>query len=118
MSDDEGYVHDPAAFREDDTDEAGDGVETGGSGAGTSAGDDPVPDHPRGAEREFDWRGWTLVVAILFAFVVVPAALYFLPRAQEFVTSLGLSLRDAFLVLPLLPAVILGALAVWATTRP
>jgi hypothetical protein len=111
MSDDDGYVHDPTAFREDgnEADEVG----------GPAAGGDTAPgDIPRGDAREFDWRGWTLVVAILFAFVVIPVALYFLPRAQGFVASLGLSLRDAFLVLPLLPAIVLGALAVWATTRP
>lgn len=69
-------------------------------------------------QREFDWRGWTLVVMVFLAFIVIPAMLYFLPRAQGFVASLGLSLRDAFLVLPLLPAILLGAMAVWATTRP
>jgi hypothetical protein len=111
MSDDDGYVHDPAAFGEDE--------EAADEGGGPSAAGDTAPgDIPRGDAREFDWRGWTLVVAILFAFVVIPATLYFLPRAQGFVASLGLSLRDAFLVLPLLPAIVLGALAVWATTRP
>jgi hypothetical protein len=122
MSDDDGYVHDPSAFRED-ADE-GDGradatPETGGAAEPDEAGGDVSPsDIPREEAREFDWRGWVLVVAILFAFVVIPAMLYFLPRAQGFVSSLGLSLRDAFLVLPLLPAILLGALAVWATTRP
>jgi hypothetical protein len=112
MSDDEGYVHDPAALREDDAEEGADTAEA-------DAGGDVSPgDIPREEAREFDWRGWVLVVAILFAFVVIPAMLYFLPRAQGFVASLGLSLRDAFLVLPLLPAILLGALAVWATTRP
>jgi hypothetical protein len=112
MSDDDGYVHDPSAFG-DDADDTADATAPG------TASDDVDPgDIPRGDAREFDWRGWTLVVAILFAFVVIPVALYFLPRAQGFVSSLGLSLRDAFLVLPLVPAIVLGALAVWATTRP
>ncbi|WP_276258826.1 hypothetical protein [Haloglomus litoreum] len=112
MSDDDGYVHDPTAFHEDA--DAGDGADPEADATGDTA----PGDIPRGDAREFDWRGWTLVVAILFAFVVIPAMLYFLPRAQGFVASLGLSLRDAFLVLPLLPALVLGALAVWATTRP
>lgn len=116
MSDDDGYVHDPSAFG-DDADDANAAAET--ADATASGTDDVDPgDIPRGDAREFDWRGWTLVAAILFAFVVIPIALYFLPRAQGFVSSLGLSLRDAFLVLPLVPAIVLGALAVWATTRP
>lgn len=69
-------------------------------------------------EREFGWRDWVLVGMVVVAFVLVPGALYFLPRAQGVATSVGLSLRDAYLVLPLLPALLLGALAVWATTRP
>jgi hypothetical protein len=113
MSDDGGYVHDPSDFE----DGADDGDETASADT-PETGDVAPEDLPRGDAREFDWRGWTLVVAILFAFVVIPVALYFLPRAQGFVASLGLSLRDAFLVLPLLPAIVLGALAVWATTRP
>jgi hypothetical protein len=114
MSDDGGYVHDPSEFE----DGADDGDDATASAEAPDGADVAPGDLPRGDARDFDWRGWTLVVAILFAFVVIPAMLYFLPRAQGFVTSLGLSLRDAFLVLPLLPALLLGALAVWATTRP
>jgi hypothetical protein len=52
------------------------------------------------------------------ALVVVPVLLYFVPRVQWLTASLGLGYRDAFLVLPLVPALVLAALAVWATTRP
>lgn len=71
-----------------------------------------------GAGREFGWRGWLLVAWILVALVVVPALLFYIPQAGSFTKSLGLGYRDAFLVLPLVPALVLGALAVWATTRP
>lgn len=98
--DGEGYVHEPGA----------DGVERGDA-------TDRHGSTPEG-EREFGWRGWILVGMLVVAFVLVPGALYFLPRAQGVATSVGLSLRDAYLVLPLLPALLLGALAVWATTRP
>ncbi|MFB6207657.1 MAG: hypothetical protein ABEJ05_14140 [Haloglomus sp.] len=121
MSDDEGYVHDPAAFGEDNPDDGTDAPSDPGDvhGGGRDARSEATHGgQPRGADREFDWRGWVLVVAILFAFVVIPVALYFLPRVQGLVASLGFSLRQAFLVLPLLPALVLGALAVWATTRP
>lgn len=70
-----------------------------------------------GGEREFDWRGWVLVGTIVVAFLVIPAALIALPTAQSFVESLGLSLRDAYLVLPLVPAFALGAVAVWSAVR-
>jgi len=70
-----------------------------------------------GGEREFDWRGWTLVATIVFAFLVVPGALLGLPAAQSLVASLGLTLRDAYLVLPLVPAFLLGSVAVWSAVR-
>ncbi len=68
-------------------------------------------------EREFDWRGWVLVGTIGFAFLVVPGALLVLPAVQAEVASLGLSLRDAYLTLPLVPALLLGAVAVWSAVR-
>ena len=100
-----GYVHDPATFNEDGERDAND-VSTNDPPAGSDQ------------DREFSWRGWVLIGFTVVAFVVVPTMLYYVPRARGFVTSLGLSLRDAYLVLPLLPALLLGALAVWATTRP
>lgn len=63
---------------------------------------------------DFDWRGWALVGAIVVAFLVVPAAILYLPSARGLVGSLGLTVRDAYLVLPLLPAFGLGAIAVWS----
>jgi len=68
-------------------------------------------------EREFDWRGWTLVATVVFAFLVAPIALLALPAAQSLVASLGLTLRDAYLVLPLVPAFLLGTVAVWSAIR-
>ncbi|MFC7175858.1 hypothetical protein [Halosegnis marinus] len=73
---------------------------------------------PRGQEREFGLRGWILVGWLVVSIVVIPAVLFYIPQAGAFTKSLGLGYRDAFLVLPLLPALGLGALAVWATTRP
>lgn len=59
---------------------------------------------------EFDWRGWTLVGTIVFAFLVAPAIILFQPPDM-------LPFFVAYLVLPLLPAVLLGFVAVWVTTR-
>ncbi|CAI50500.1 uncharacterized protein NP_4818A [Natronomonas pharaonis DSM 2160] len=112
MSD--GYRHDPDAF-----DEEGDRIVESdieeSRGHGGSGGDDVSGEHPDAVEREFDWRGWTLVAAIFVAFLVVPTIIYLYPR---FPTLFGLSFLDAYLVLPMVPALVLGVLAVWATTRP
>lgn len=69
------------------------------------------------AGGDFGWQGWVLVCVVVVAFFVVPAAILYLPRAQGFIASLGLTVRDAYLVLPLLPAFLLGATAVWAAVR-
>lgn len=61
-------------------------------------------------DREFDWRGWTLVGMIVLAFLVSPAIILFHPPEM-------LPFFVAYLVLPLLPAVLLGIVAVWSATR-
>lgn len=61
-------------------------------------------------EREFDRRGWTLVGMIVFAFLVAPAIILFHPPDM-------LPFFVAYLVLPLLPAVLLGIVAVWSAAR-
>lgn len=93
-------------------DEAGE-ADTDSTYVHRPSGEPAAPD----TDRTFDWRGWLLVATIGFSFLVVPGAIMLLPMAQEFVTSLGLSLRDAYLTLPLLPAFLLGAVAVWSAVR-
>jgi hypothetical protein len=88
-----------------------DGPTVGDDGRGLAG----VPDD---AGREFDWRGWVLIGWLFLAIVVVPAYLYVYPRASESLAVFGLGYRGTFLVLPLVPAILLGLLAVWATTRP
>ncbi|MFB6084788.1 MAG: hypothetical protein ABEJ94_11155 [Halorientalis sp.] len=112
MSDD-GYVHEPGAVEDGDRDR--DDAATGGSDAGSS---DAYPRNTVGdIDEEFDWRGWVLVAAIVVAFLVVPGALYLLPAARGSVASLGWGWRHTYLALPLLPALALGAIAVWAAVR-
>jgi hypothetical protein len=114
MSD--GYVHDP-----DDDVRGGDvsGVESTGSASGPpgdgAAGTGDGHTHPEDADREFDWRGWTLVGAIFVAFLLIPGLIYAYPYVPS---SFGLTFWDTYLALPMIPAVLLGVLAVWATTRP
>ena len=78
-------------------------------------GGDRMVVHPDEIEREFDWRGWALVAAVFVAFLVVPGLIYLYPRVPS---TFGLTFWDAYLVLPMIPALVLGLLAVWATTRP
>lgn len=99
--DDSGYVHRP------DTE--------------PQSGDTPHADNETGTEAvdgpEFGTSGWVLVGMIGVAFLLVPGAILLLPAAQGVISSLGLTLRDAYLTLPLVPAFALGALAVWSAVR-
>ncbi|WP_121742158.1 hypothetical protein [Natronorubrum halophilum] len=97
-SDDGGYVHDPSAFDAD-------GERTGSPDDGSDG-----PAHPATADREFDWRGWTVVGMIVVAFIIAPGAILVWPPDVAY--------RFALLSLPLFPAFFLAVTAVWATTRP
>ncbi|MFQ3319451.1 MAG: hypothetical protein ACI8UR_002034 [Natronomonas sp.] len=77
--------------------------------------DDEVTVHPDEADREFDYRGWALVGAIFLAFLVIPGIIFLYPHVGP---MLGLTFWDTYLALPMVPAILLGILAVWATTRP
>jgi hypothetical protein len=69
------------------------------------------------SREQFDWRGWVLVAVVVLSFLAIPGAILYLPQAQGAVESLGLTLRDAYLALPMIPALLLGATAVWAAVR-
>ncbi|QSG12730.1 putative membrane protein [Halapricum desulfuricans] len=72
------------------------------------------PEASTGSEREFGWRGWLLVGALVISFLVVPWVLILFSSAREAVAAVGLPWRETFLVVPLIPAVGLGVLGVWA----
>lgn len=112
MSD--GYVHEP------DADGDAPSGEPTGPVSGSAGDDSPERDggnhvHPDEVDREFDWRGWALVGAIFVAFLLVPGIIYAYPYAPA---AFGLTFWDTYLALPMIPAIVLGILAVWATTRP
>ncbi|WP_246308255.1 hypothetical protein [Halosimplex rubrum] len=94
---------------------------------GTDTDDDVPPVDPGGYDvpdpesREFGVRGWGLVAALVVALVVIPWTIIGIPQAQGLLEALPLGYRDAYLVLPFVPAVFLGALGVWtalANRRP
>jgi hypothetical protein len=62
-------------------------------------------------EREFGRGGWLLVAAVVVAFLVIPGIIYL-----NAANVLALPFRAAFLALPMIPALVLAALAVWVTT--
>lgn len=106
MSDDDGYVHDPAAFNAD-----GERRDEEADGSAERATDSRTGVHPTAADRTFGWRGWILVCVIVLAFVVAPLSIYLLtPDSEVYLLAL--------IILPLFPAILLALTAVWATTRP
>jgi hypothetical protein len=86
------------------------------SPATDGAGDATPTARPRQAPQadRFGWRGWVLVAVLVVSLVVLPAAILLLPAAQGVIAGFGFSLRDAYLVLPLPAAILLGAVAVWS----
>ena len=83
---------------------------------GTGDESQPPRYHPPSQER-FDWRGWVLVAVLVVSFLVVPGAILYLPYAQGTISALGMSWRQAYLALPMIPAILLGAVAIWAAVR-
>jgi hypothetical protein len=67
---------------------------------------DGLADEEPPASEEFGRRGWVLVGVLLVSFFAVPLAILYRPP--------GVPFEVAFLVLPLLPAGLLGATAIWA----
>ncbi|MFB6301319.1 MAG: hypothetical protein ABEH78_00425 [Haloferacaceae archaeon] len=99
MSSEAGDRADPPATGAADASESRSAAE---AGAVTSAG--AAPDG-------FGTRGWVLVGAVALSTAVVPGLIYAFPALPA---DAGLPFLVAMLVLPLLPAVLLGAAAVWS----
>lgn len=91
---------------------------TGDADAGETRPAEPTgtntPEDVESDEESLGWRGWVVVAALVVSMLVVPWTIILLPAAGGTLGSLGLGWRDAYLVLPLLPALALGSLAVWA----
>lgn len=103
---DDGYVHEPGGLDSDDAAAGGDadnataGVDSDGPSTGSDAADDG-----------FGRQGWLLVAGVIGCFLVIPGVIYLRPAVPA---AAGLPFFATFLVLPLVPAVILGLLAVWS----
>jgi hypothetical protein len=66
---------------------------------------------PDDEPTDLGWAGWVLVAAVLLAVLVIPLSVYLWPAGGS---VLGAHYRTAMLVLPMLPAVVLGVVAVWS----
>ncbi|AZH26601.1 hypothetical protein [Haloplanus aerogenes] len=76
-----------------------------------SGGDDEAVDDRADTDDGLDWAGWILVAAVVVAVLVIPGVIYLWPAGGQ---VLGATYRTAMLVLPMIPAVILGLIAVWS----
>jgi len=101
-SDDGGYVHDPEAFRERDGDDPDEGP-------GTSSVATPAESSSASTDEDLGAAGWVLVAVLVVCLLVIPAVVLIRPPALPWEVSL--------LVLPMLPGVVLGAVAVWTAVR-
>jgi len=77
--------------------------------APTDADADADADDP--AAEGLGRAGWVLVVAVVVAVLVIPGLIYLWPAGGR---VLGGTYRTAMLVLPMVPALILGLIAVWS----
>ena len=70
--------------------------------------DDPEAD---GADEGLGRTGTVLVAVVALAFLVIPGIIYLRPATPG---ELGFGFLAAMLVLPMVPAALLGATAVWS----
>ena len=100
--DDGGYVHRPGG-----SDAPAGAADNDGSGAAGSAEASGGGTEPAG----FGSRGWVLVGVLVVCTLVVPGIIYVRPGI---LSAVGIPYIASLLVLPLLPAAVLGLTAVWA----
>ena len=70
---------------------------------------------PGGATAETDMssrRQWFVVAALVVSGILAPAYLYFVGPG-----SFGLGFRDTYLAVPMVPALLMGAVGVWTAVR-
>jgi hypothetical protein len=105
---DEGYVHRPDAG---DTADAAESVADSDSDAGPESDAEERAPLPGPEPTGFGDRGWVLVATVILSFLVIPGIIYLRPALPG---EAGLSFIVAMLVLPLVPALLLGITAVWS----
>ncbi len=74
--------------------------------AGSAAHEEPEPDG-------FGRAGWALTAALITCTLIIPGIIYLYPYVLG---RFELSFFGTYLALPMIPAVLLGAIAVWSMT--
>ena len=97
---DGGSVHVPGA------DDGADAADSGGGPRSSTSDDEPAADG-------FGRKGWALTAAIFTCALVIPGIIYVYPYAAGW---FGLPFFATYLALPLVPALLLGLVAVWSMT--
>ena len=82
-----------------------------GEGDETPPGERPVADGP--TADGFGRKGWALTAVLFTCVLVIPGIIYLYPYAAGW---FGLPFFATYLALPLVPAVLLGLVAVWSMT--
>ena len=90
--------------------EAG-GGDDGGPTVTVTTGEAPTDADADASEEGLGRAGWVLVAAVVVAVLVIPGLVYLWPAGGR---VFGATYRTAMLVLPMIPAVILGLIAVWS----
>jgi len=80
---------------------------------GGSDGADPAASEREPEADGFGRKGWALTAVLFTCILVIPGIIYVYPYAAG---ALGFSFFATYLALPLVPAVLLGAVAVWSMT--
>ena len=117
----DGYVHRPTGSdaevdtaNDADVDTANDAdVDTANDAEVDTANELPrnEPYTGKPSAEGFGRSGWILVAGVVLCFLVIPGFIYLNPTAPA---QIGWTFFATFLVLPLIPAVLLGLLAVWS----
>ena len=70
------------------------------------------PETAAGSDDMSDRTQWLVVAVLLVSGILAPAFLYFVDP-----TAFGLNYRDTYLAVPMIPAILLGAIGVWTAVR-
>ena len=116
---DGGYVHTPGGEADEasEADEATgartDAAPTDGAASPSDA-DEPAAEPASPPEAEgFGRKGWALTAVLFWCVLVIPGVIYAYPYAAG---AFGVTFFATYLALPLVPAALLGLVAVWSMT--
>jgi hypothetical protein len=60
--------------------------------------------------------GWVVVAVLFLAGIVAPALLYVAGQTGD-LQALGLGFKNTYLAVPMVPAILLGAIGIWTALR-